>query len=90
MKKYSMCYSKTDEDTILEDNHFIYGIIPWDSLETKKHIIELLNEKEKQIDDLTKENDFLKWYCEELETHLPKELLEQVKEFYRNNVKKGI
>ena len=51
MKKYSMCYSKTDEDTILEDNHFIYGIIPWDSLETKKHIIELLNEKEKQVLD---------------------------------------
>ena len=89
MKKYSIAYSKTNEDTILEDNHFIYGITPkWNSLETKKYIVDLLNDKEKQIDDLTKENDFLKWYCEELETHLPKKLLKQVKEFYKNNVKK--
>ena len=88
LKKYSMCYSKTDEDTILEDHHVIDGIHPWNSLETKKHIVELLNDKEKQIYNLTKENDFLKWYCEELETHLPKELLKQMKEFYKNNVRK--
>lgn len=87
MKKYSMAYSKTDEDTILEDHHFIDGIYPWNSLETKKCIVELLNDKEKQIDDLTKKNDFLKWYCEELETHIPKETLEKVKEFYKKNIK---
>lgn len=83
MKKYSMCYSKTDEDTILEDNHFIYGILPWNSLETKKHIVDLLNEKEKEIDKLKKENKFLKDYSEELEVHVSKETLKKVKEFYK-------
>lgn len=84
MKEYSMCYSKTDEDTILEDGHFIFGILPnWDSLETKKYIVKLLNEKEKEIDKLKKENKFLKEYSEELEVHVPKETLEKVKEFYK-------
>ena len=79
-----MCYSKTDEDTILEDGHFIFGILPnWDSLETKKYIVKLLNEKEKEIDKLKKENKFLKEYSEELEVHVPKETLEKVKEFYK-------
>lgn len=84
MKEYSMCYSKTDEDTILEDGHFIFGIIPkWNSLETKKYIVDLLNEKEKEIYKLRKENKFLKDYSEELEAHVPKETLEKVKEFYK-------
>ena len=78
-----MAYSKTDEDTILEDHHFIDGIHPWNSLETKKHIIELLNDKEKEIDKLKKENKFLKEYSEELEVHVPKETLKKVKEFYK-------
>ena len=79
-----MCYSKTDEDTILEDGHFIFGILPnWDSLETKKYIVKLLNEKEKEIDKLKKENKFLKEYSEELEVNVPKETLEKVKEFYK-------
>jgi hypothetical protein len=80
MKKYSISYSKTNEDTILEDNHFIYGIIPkWNSLETKKYIVDLLNEKEKEIDELKKENRVLKEYSEELETHIPKETLKLIK-----------
>ena len=84
MKEYSMCYSKTDEDTILEDGHFIYGIIPkWDSLEAKKYIVDLLNEKEKEIDKLRNENKFLKEYSEELEVHVPKETLKEVQEFYK-------
>ena len=87
MKEYSMCYSKTDEDTILENSHFIYGILPkWDSLETKKYIVKMLNEKEEEIDKLRKENKFLKEYSEELEVHVPKETLEKVKEFYKKRV----
>lgn len=82
MKKYSISYSKTNEDTLLEDHHFL---IPskWDSLETKKFIVDLLNDKEKEIEELRKENKFLKWYCEELEVHLPKKVLDVVKEFYK-------
>ena len=86
MKEYSMCYSKTDEDHILENHHFIRGTVPWNTLETKKHIVKMLNEKEQEIDRLTKENDFLKWYSEELETHVPKETLDKIKEFYNSKV----
>ena len=88
MNEYSISYSKTDEDHILENHHVIRGTVPWNTLETKKHIVKMLTEKEQEIDRLTKENDFLKWYCEELEVHLPKETVKQIKEFYQKEVKK--
>ena len=89
MKVYSIAYSKTDEDALLEDSHFINGLpFKWDTLDTKKAIVHLLNDKEKQIDELTKENEFLRWYSEELEVHLPKDLVKQVKECYEKEVKK--
>lgn len=49
MKKYSISYSKTNEDNILEDNHPLYGTVPWNTLDTKKHIVAMLNEKEEKI-----------------------------------------
>jgi len=83
MKEYTISYSKTNEDTILENSHFMYGIIPWDTLETKKFIVDLLNEKEQEINKLKKQNKFLKGYSEELEVHIPTETLKKVKEFYK-------
>lgn len=85
MKKYSIAYSKTDEDSILEDHHFIYGTVPWNTLDTKKHIVAMLNEKEEKIEELSKENEFLKWYHEELRVHVPKDTLKLIDELYENN-----
>ena len=86
MKEYSISYSKTNEDTILEDHHPIGGVIPWNTLDTKKYIVDLLNEKEKEIDKLKKENKFLKDYSEELEVHVSKETLKRVKEFFKERI----
>ena len=83
MKKYGIAYSKTDEDTILEDGHGIKGIIPrWDTLDSKKCICELLNNKEKKINELELENKKLRWYFEELRCHVPKDKLEQIDLLY--------
>jgi len=88
MNTWSIIHSKTNDDCIMMNHCIPIGCIKWDSNETRKEIVKVLNEKEKQIDELTKENEFLKWYSEELEVHLPKELLKQVKEFYEKEVKK--
>lgn len=88
MKKYSISYSKTNEDNILEDNHPIYGTVPWNTLDTKKHIVAMLNEKEEKIEELSKENEFLKWYYETLRVNVPKETLKVIDEFYETKVKK--
>ncbi len=83
MKEYFVKYSKTNKPCILEDNHFTKPLIQvtrqkpnYDALE---NVVELLNEKEKEIDKLRKENKFLKEYSEELETHIPKETLQLIK-----------
>ena len=86
MNTWSIAHSKTNDDCIMLNNcHFIGD--NWDSNETRKEIVKVLNDKERQIDDLTKENEFLKWYSEELESHLPKDLVKQVKEFYEKEVR---
>ena len=88
MNTWSIVHSKTDDDCIMLNNCILIGCIKWDSNETREEIVNVLNNKEKQIEELTKENEFLKWYSEELEVHLPKELLQQVKEFYEKRVRK--
>ena len=88
MNTWSIVHSKTDDDCIMLNNRILIGCIKWDSNETREEIVNVLNNKEKQIEELTKENEFLKWYSEELEVHLPKELLQQVKEFYEKRVRK--
>ena len=45
----------------------------------------MLNEKEEKIEELSKENDFLNWYCEELAAHLPKDLVQEFRDKTKKN-----
>lgn len=85
MKKYySVIHSKTSDDIIMENNCKLIGDLKWDTPKTREDIVKLLNEKEKIIDELREENKKLKWYCEELEVHVPSDKVEQIKSLYKN------
>lgn len=55
-KRYSVAYSKTNKDVLLEDGHFTNDLIERGDLEK---VVELLNEKEKEIETLKLEIAYL-------------------------------
>ena len=81
-KRYSVIHSKTDDDIIMENNCKLIGDFKWDTPKTREAIARLLNEKENLIEELREENKKLKWYCEELEVHVPKETLKLIDELW--------
>ncbi|HIH34896.1 MAG TPA: hypothetical protein HA255_00440, partial [Methanosphaera sp.] len=52
MNTWSIIHSKTNDDCIMMNHCIPIGCIKWDSNETRKEIVKVLNEKEKQIDEL--------------------------------------
>ena len=54
--RYSVAYSKTNEDTLLEDGHITKDLINRGDLEK---VADLLNEKEKEIEKLNLEIAYL-------------------------------
>jgi len=89
-KRYSVIHSKTDDDIIMENNCKLIGDLKWDTPKTREDIARLLNEKEKIIEELREENKKLKWYCEELEVHVPSDKVEQIKALYKSIVKQSL
>ena len=55
-KEYSVAYSKTNKDALLEDHHFTSDLIQRGDLEK---VVELLNEKEEEIFKLKLEISYL-------------------------------
>ena len=89
-KRYSVIHSKTDDDIIMENNCKLIGDFKWDTPKTREDIARLLNEKENLIEELREENKKLKWYCEELEVHVPSDKVEQIKALYKSIVKQSL
>ena len=54
--RYSVAYSKTDKDALLEDGHFTTDLICRGDLEK---VVELLNKKQKEIEKLELEIAYL-------------------------------
>jgi hypothetical protein len=74
----------------MENNCKLIGDNKWDTPKTREDIAELLNKKQKTIEELREENKFLKWYCEELEVHVPSDKVEQIKALYKSIVKQSL